>query len=45
MVTSSKAGFAMKGEKSKLSFGQIIGKALQDFDGNEGKIKVLVNVK
>ncbi len=45
LVTSSKAGYAMKADRSKLEFGQIIGKALQDFDGNEGKIKVLVSLK
>jgi signal peptidase I len=45
LVTSSKTGYAMKGDPAKLGFGQILGKALQDFDGNEGKIKVLVNVR
>ncbi|WP_312076899.1 collagen-like protein [Chryseobacterium sp.] len=46
IVTSSKAGVAMKGNPKKVKIGQVIGKALQDYDQNGiGKIKVLVNIK
>lgn len=45
LVTSSRPGYAMKADPDKLRAGQAIGKALQAFDGNTGKIKVLVNVK
>ncbi|WP_185937243.1 collagen-like protein [Chitinophaga polysaccharea] len=45
LVTSSKAGYAMKADINKVKPGQVLGKALQEFDGTEGKIKVLVNVK
>jgi hypothetical protein len=45
LVTSSKAGYAMKADVDKVKPGQVIGKALQEFDGEVGKIKVLVNVK
>ncbi|WP_435353216.1 beta strand repeat-containing protein [Emticicia sp. SJ17W-69] len=46
LVTSSQSGVAMKGDLSKIKVGQLIGKALQDYN-NEGvgKIKVLVNVR
>ncbi|WP_262150502.1 beta strand repeat-containing protein [Chryseobacterium foetidum] len=46
IVTSSKSGIAMKGNPKKVKIGQVIGKALQDYDQNGiGKIKVLVNIK
>ncbi|WP_267403402.1 MULTISPECIES: collagen-like protein [unclassified Chryseobacterium] len=46
LVTSSKSGVAMKANIKKVKIGQVIGKALQDYDQNEiGKIKVLVNIK
>lgn len=45
LVTSSKTGYAMKADLKKLQPGQSIGKALEDFDGVIGKIKVLVNVR
>lgn len=45
LVTSGKAGYAMKADPDLLKPGQVIGKALQEFDGTAGKIKVLVNVK
>ncbi|GAA4164730.1 hypothetical protein GCM10022217_35830 [Chryseobacterium ginsenosidimutans] len=46
LVTSSKSGVAMKANPKKVKIGQVIGKALQDYDQNEiGKIKVLVNIK
>ncbi|NLR81767.1 collagen-like protein [Chitinophaga eiseniae] len=45
LVTSHKQGYAMKADMDKVKTGQVIGKALQEFDGEEGKIKVYVNVK
>ncbi len=45
LVTSSKPGYAMKADPDKVRPGQVIGKALQEFAGVAGKIKVLVNVK
>lgn len=46
LVTSSKAGVAMKANMKKVKIGQAIGKALQDYDQKEvGKIQVLVNIK
>ncbi|WP_349314888.1 hypothetical protein [Chitinophaga sp. MM2321] len=45
LVTSGKAGYAMKADPDKVKPGQVIGKALQEFSGTTGKIKVLVNVK
>src|SRR3546814_4434594 len=44
LVTSSQSGVAMKADPDKVRVGQVIGKALQEYDGNgTGKIKVLVN--
>lgn len=46
LVTSSKAGHAMKADIDKVKPGQVIGKALANFDGNgTGVIKVLVSIK
>ena len=46
LVTSSKAGHAMKADLDKVKPGQVIGKALEAFDGQgNGLIKVLVNVR
>ncbi len=46
LVTSSTPGHAMKADPSKLGFGMVLGKALENFDGQgAGLIKVLVNVK
>lgn len=46
LVTSSKSGTAMKANPKKVKIGQVIGKALQDYNQNEtGKIQVLVNIK
>jgi hypothetical protein len=45
LVTSSHPGYAMKADLNKLKPGQAIGKALQPFTGETGKINVLVNVK
>jgi hypothetical protein len=46
LVTSSIPGVAMKADLEKVKPGQVIGKALENFDATSvGKIKVLVNVK
>lgn len=45
LVTSSKSGYAMKANKRKLKIGQVIGKALENFGGIQGKIEVLVNIQ
>lgn len=46
LVTSSIAGVAMKADPKKLQIGQVLGKALQDYDSQSiGKIKVLVSIK
>lgn len=46
LVTSSTPGVAMKADPDKLKHGQILGKALQGYDGNSvGRINVLVSVK
>lgn len=46
LVTSSTTGVAMKADMNKLKTGQVIGKALENFDAAvTGKIKVMVNVK
>jgi len=45
LVTSSRPGYAMRADLNKLKPGQAIGKAVQPFAGNTGKINVLVNVK
>ena len=46
LVTSSTPGAAMKADIEKVKPGQVIGKALENYNGNSiGKIKVLVNVK
>jgi len=46
LVTSSQTGVAMKADPDKLRFGQIIGKALQDYNQpGIGKINVLVSIK
>lgn len=45
LVTASKPGYAMKADLNLLKPGQAIGKALQEFTGETGKIKVLVNVR
>lgn len=45
LVTSSTPGHAMKGTERDRMLGAVIGKALQDFDGKQGVINVLVNVK
>ncbi|SDL46441.1 hypothetical protein [Siphonobacter aquaeclarae] len=46
LVTSSIPGVAMKADRAKVKSGEVLGKALQNFDGNTvGKINVFVNVK
>jgi len=46
LVTSSVPGVAMKADLDKVKPGQIIGKALQEYNSNTvGKIKVLVSIK
>lgn len=46
LVTSSTAGVAMKGDPDKVRTGQVLGKALQDYNNaGIGKINVLVSVK
>ncbi|MBO9563322.1 MAG: hypothetical protein J7621_11135 [Niastella sp.] len=46
IVTSSTTGVAMKADPDKVKVGQVIGKALQDYNANGvGKINVLVSIK
>jgi hypothetical protein len=46
LVTSSTPGVAMKGDPEKVRTGQVLGKALQDYNTSGiGKINVLVSVK
>ncbi|MFT3823077.1 MAG: hypothetical protein QM731_04120 [Chitinophagaceae bacterium] len=46
IVTSSVPGVAMKADLDKVKVGQVIGKALQDYNGTgTGKINVLVSIK
>lgn len=46
LVTSSLSGHAMKGTERERMLGAVLGKALENFDGEgKGVIKVLVNVK
>jgi hypothetical protein len=46
LVTSSQAGVAMKADPDKVKVGQVLGKALQDYNGPAvTKINVLVSIK
>lgn len=46
LVTSSIPGVAMKADPDRVKIGQVLGKALEPFNGNSiSKIKVLVSVK
>lgn len=46
LVTSSIAGVAMKADPDKVKVGQVLGKALQDYNGSAvEKIRVLVSIK
>ena len=42
LVTSSKAGYAMRGDVDKIKPGMLIGKALEPLEKGEGKIAVLI---
>lgn len=42
LVTSSTPGYAMKGDESKLHFGNILGKAMEPLASGKGTIRVLV---
>lgn len=44
LVTASRAGYAMKADPKKVKTGQVIGKALENAEG-DGLIRVMVNVK
>ena len=43
LVSSSKAGYAMKGETAKVLRSMLIGKALEEFNGQEGEILILID--
>jgi hypothetical protein len=46
IVTSSLSGVAMKADPDKVKIGQVIGKALQDYNAQGvGKINILVSIK
>ena len=48
LVTSSREGHAMKGDRAKLEFGVVLGKAIEAFDAGSsetGLVKVFVNVR
>jgi hypothetical protein len=45
LVTSNTKGYCMKADKSKVQIGQVIGKALQSFEGEKGVINVFVNIR
>ena len=46
IVTSSQQGVAMKADPEKVKVGQVLGKALQDYNqAGVGKINVLISVK
>ena len=42
LVTSSKAGYAMRADIDKLKPGMVIGKALEPLEKGEGKISVII---
>lgn len=44
LVSSSIPGYAMRGKTRKIKAGQIIGKALENFDSERGLINVLVGI-
>ena len=43
LVTSSKPGYAMRGDPQKVDYGTVIGKALGELGAGEGSIIVLLN--
>ncbi len=45
LVTSSKPGYAMKGDAGKIQIGTVLGKALEPLEKGEGKITVLVTLQ
>ena len=45
LVTSSVAGYAMKGTKSERMFGAVLGKALEPLETGAGMIRVLVSLR
>ena len=45
LVTSSKAGYAMKGTNRKKMMGAVLGKALQPLPKGDGVIQVLVTLQ
>jgi hypothetical protein len=45
LVSAGTPGHAMKADPLEIEFGSVIGKALEDFDGESGMINVFVNVK
>ncbi len=45
LVSSPHAGYAMKGDESRIKFGSVIGKALADLASGTGLIPVMVTLK
>jgi hypothetical protein len=46
LVTAGRPGYAMKADLDRVRPGQVIGKAMEEFLGQQaGRIKVLVNVR
>jgi len=45
LVTSSKPGYAMKGNPKKIRIGSVLGKALEPLEKGEGKVTVLVTLQ
>ncbi len=45
LVCSSISGYAMKADPQQLTIDSVVGKALEDFDGEKGLIEVFVNVR
>lgn len=45
LVTSSKPGYAMKGDPKKIQIGTVLGKAMEPLEKGEGKITVLVTLQ
>jgi len=45
LVTSSKPGYAMRGEPNKVKIGTVLGKAMEPLEKGEGKITVLATLQ
>lgn len=45
LVTSSKPGYAMKGDPKKIQIGTVLGKAMQPLEKGDGKIMILVTLQ